>query len=93
MQKYFYQVQQSTVKYHFSFRTLSDRNMKMGCYAVFFLQTQAPSQGLHHFRQNTQFPRNFGRFARKFVKTFSLRKILSLGKLGQKASILSFECM
>ena len=93
MQKYFYQVQQSTVKYRFSFRTLSDRNMKMGFYAVLFLQTEAPSQGLHHFQQNTQFSRNFGRFARIFVKTFSLWKILSLGKLGQKATFLRCECM
>ena len=38
MQKNLYQVQQSTVKYRFSFRTLSDRNMKMGCHAIFFLQ-------------------------------------------------------
>ena len=38
MQKNRYQVQQSTVKYRFSFRTLSDRNMKMGCHAMFFLQ-------------------------------------------------------
>ena len=36
--KNFYQVQQSIVKYRFSFRTLSDRNMKMGCHAIFFLQ-------------------------------------------------------
>ena len=33
-----FQLQQSTVKYGFSFRTLSDRNMKMGCHAIFFLQ-------------------------------------------------------
>ena len=32
------QVQQSAVKYHFSFRTLSDRNMKIGCHAILFLQ-------------------------------------------------------
>ena len=32
------QVQQSAVKYHVSFRTLSDRNMKIGCHAIFFLQ-------------------------------------------------------
>ena len=38
MEKHLYQAQQSTVKYHFSFRTLSDQNMKMGCHAVFFLQ-------------------------------------------------------
>ena len=38
MQKNFYQVQQLTVKYRFSFRTSSDRNMKMGCHAIFFLQ-------------------------------------------------------
>ena len=38
MQKNRYQVQQSTVKYRFSFRTLSDRNMKMGCRAMFLLQ-------------------------------------------------------
>ena len=31
MQKNLYQVQQSTVKYCFSFRSLLDRNMKMGC--------------------------------------------------------------
>ena len=30
--------QQSTVKFCFSFQTLSDRNMKIGCPAVFFLQ-------------------------------------------------------
>ena len=32
------QVQHSTVKYRFSFRTLSDRNMKMDCHAIYFLQ-------------------------------------------------------
>ena len=36
--KNLYQVQHSTVKYRFSFRTLSDRNMKMGCHAIFFQQ-------------------------------------------------------
>ena len=34
--KNLYQVQQSTVKYRFSFRTLFDRTMKAGCYAIFF---------------------------------------------------------
>ena len=38
MQKNLYQTQQSTVKYRFSFRTLSDQNMKMDCHAIFFLQ-------------------------------------------------------
>ena len=38
MQKNLYQVQQLTVKYCFSFRILLDRNMKMGCHAIFFLQ-------------------------------------------------------
>ena len=38
MQKKLYQVQKLTVKYRFSFRTLSDRNMKMGCHAIFFLK-------------------------------------------------------
>ena len=38
MQKNLYQVQLSAVKYRFSFRTLSDRNMKMGCHAILFLQ-------------------------------------------------------
>ena len=38
MQKIFYQVQQSTVKCRFSFRTLLDRNIKIGCHAIFFLQ-------------------------------------------------------
>ena len=38
MQKNLYQVQQLTVKYHFYFWTLSDRNMKMGCHVIFFLQ-------------------------------------------------------
>ena len=39
MQKNLYQTQQSTVKYRFSFRTLSDQNMKMGGYhAIFFLE-------------------------------------------------------
>ena len=38
MQKNLYQVQQSTVKYRFSFQTLSDQNMKMGCHVIFFLQ-------------------------------------------------------
>ena len=38
MQKNLYQVQQSTVKYRFSFRRLSDRNIKMGWHAIFFLQ-------------------------------------------------------
>ena len=34
--KNLYQVRQSTVKYCFSFGTLSDRNMNVGCYAIFF---------------------------------------------------------
>ena len=38
MQKNLYQVQQLTIKYRFAFRVLSDRNMKMGCHAIFFLQ-------------------------------------------------------
>ena len=38
MQNNLYQVQRSAVKYCFSFQTLSDRNMKMGCHAIFFLQ-------------------------------------------------------
>ena len=38
MQKNLYQIQQSTVKYRFSFQTLSNQNMKMGCRAIFFLQ-------------------------------------------------------
>ena len=38
MQKNLYQIQQSTVKYRFSFRTLSDRNMKMDCHEIFFFQ-------------------------------------------------------
>ena len=39
MQKNLYQVQQkSKVKYRFSFWTLSDRNMKMGCHVISFLQ-------------------------------------------------------
>ena len=38
MQKNLYLVQQLTVKYHFYFWTLSDRNMKMGCHVIFFLQ-------------------------------------------------------
>ena len=38
MQENLYQFQQSTVKYRFSFRTLSDRNMKTGCHAIFFLR-------------------------------------------------------
>ena len=37
-QKNLYQFQQSTLKYHFSFRILSDRNMKMDCHAIFFMQ-------------------------------------------------------
>ena len=36
--KNLYQVEQSTVKYCFSFQTLSDRNMKMSCHAICFLQ-------------------------------------------------------
>ena len=36
--KNLYQVQHSTVKYRFSFRTLSDRNMKMDCHAIYFVQ-------------------------------------------------------
>ena len=43
MQKNIYQVQQSTVMYRFSFRTLSDRNMKMGCHAIFFFQRLNPA--------------------------------------------------
>ena len=38
MQKNLYQVQQLTVKYHFSFWTLSDQNMKTGCHAIIFLK-------------------------------------------------------
>ena len=38
MQENLYHAQQSTIKYHFSFRILSDRNMKMGCHAIFFLR-------------------------------------------------------
>ena len=41
MQKNLYQVQQATVKYCFSFRTLRDRNMKMGCHAIVFLQRRS----------------------------------------------------
>ena len=49
--------------------------------------------GVISFRQNTQFPRNFGRFARKFGKTFSLKKTLSPRKLGEKAGILRCKRM
>ena len=38
MQKNFYQVQQSAVRYRFSIRTLSDRNVKMDCHVIFFLE-------------------------------------------------------
>ena len=38
MPKNLYQVHQSTVKYRFSFRILSDGKMKMGSHAIFFLQ-------------------------------------------------------
>ena len=38
MQKSLYQLQQSTVKYRFSFQILSDKDMKMGCHAIFFLE-------------------------------------------------------
>ena len=45
------------------------------------------------FRDNTQFPRNFGRFTGKSAETFSLRKILSPRKLDEKADILCCESM
>ena len=54
----------------------------------FLAETQPCSQGLYHFRKNTQFPRIFGQFARKSEETFSLWKILSHGKLGKRAGIL-----
>ena len=38
MQKNLYQVQQSAGKYRFSFRRLSDQNIKIGCHAIFYLQ-------------------------------------------------------
>ena len=38
MQKNLYQIQYSAAKHRFTFRTLSDRNMKTGCHAVFFFQ-------------------------------------------------------
>ena len=41
-QKNVYQVQLPTVKYCFSFQTLSDRNIKIGCNATFFLQKLVP---------------------------------------------------
>ena len=58
-----------------------------------FAKTQRPSKGLYHFRQNTQFPQNFGRFTRKSAETFRLRKVSSPKKLDKKASILRCERM
>ena len=43
--------------------------------------------------QNTQVPRNFGRFVRKSAETFSLRENLPLRKLDEKAGILRCERM
>ena len=94
MQKNFYQVQQSAVKYRFSIRTLSDRNVKIDCHVIFFLERlNLVPRGLYHFRYNTQFPRDFGRFTRKSAETFILRKILSPRKLDEKAGILRRERM
>ena len=78
MQKSLYQVQQSTVKYRFSFRTLSDRNMKMGCHAIFFLQRlNLVPRGFIILDRTHSFHGIFGQFARESAETFSLRKILS----------------
>ena len=90
MQKNLYQVLQSTVKYRFSFRTLSDRNMKMGCHAIFFLQrlNLVPRGYINLDRTNS-----FHGISGEITETFSLRKILSPRKLDEKVRILRCERM
>ena len=51
----------------------------------FFCRDSTSLLGVISFRQNTQFPQNFRRFARKSAETFSLRKILSPRKSDKKS--------
>ena len=97
----FEQIQQSTVKYRFSFRTLLDRNMKIGCHAIFFLhrvnlvprgyiildRTHTHPHPHTHTHTHTKLPQNIGRFSRKSGETFRLRKILFPSKLEGTAGI------
>ena len=95
MQKYLYQVQQcSPIRFNRFLLNIIGLKSENGLPCDFFLAEAQPcSQGLYQFRQNTQFPRIFGQFARKSEKTFSLGRILSHGRLGEKAGILRCKRM
>ena len=82
-------MQKSIVKYHFSFRILLNRNMKMVCQEISFLQRlNLVPRGYIILDRTHSFHGIFWWFARKSAETFNLRKILSPMKLDEKAGIL-----
>ena len=94
MQKNFYQVQQSTVKYRFSFWTLSNRNMKMGCQAIFFLQRlNLVPRGYINLDRTHSFHGILGDLPENLWKLSIYEKCFSTMKLDEKAGILRCERM
>ena len=95
MQKILYQVQQLTVKYRFSFRILSDRNMKMGSHAIFFLQRpNLVPKGYIILDRTHSFHRISGDLAENLRKVSVYEKCYHPArKLDEKAGILRCERM